>query len=41
MAIIQGLIAAVFRSLGKILNTAFGWATIMLFGGARCDRGAA
>jgi hypothetical protein len=32
MALLQGLLAAVFRSLGKILNTAFGWATILLFG---------
>ncbi len=32
MALLQGLFAAIFRSLGKILNTAFGWATILLFG---------
>jgi hypothetical protein len=32
MAILQAILAAVFRSAGKILNTAFGWATIMLFG---------
>lgn len=32
MAVIQALVAAVGRSLGRILNTAFGWATIMLFG---------
>jgi hypothetical protein len=32
MAILQGALAAIFRSMGKILNTAFGWATILLFG---------
>ena len=32
MAIIQALLAFLTRSAGKILNTAFGWATIMLFG---------
>lgn len=32
MALLQGLFAAIFRSLGKILNTAFGWATTLLFG---------
>jgi len=29
---IQALLAAVMRSLGRLLNTAFGWATILLFG---------
>jgi len=32
MAFVQGILAAILRSLGKILNTAFGWATILLFG---------
>src|SRR5437660_356346 len=32
MAIIQALLAFLTRSAGKILNTAFGWATVMLFG---------
>lgn len=32
MIILQALLAGLFRSAGKILNTAFGWATIMLFG---------
>jgi hypothetical protein len=32
MVLIQGALAAVFRSAGKILNTVFGWATILLFG---------
>lgn len=32
MAILQALLAFVFRSLGRILNTAFGWATTLLFG---------
>src|SRR5919202_5441305 len=38
MVLIQGLFAAVFRSLGKLLNTAFGWATVMLFGKVPEDR---
>src|SRR5207253_9398010 len=32
MVIIQALLAYLARSAGKILNTAFGWATVMLFG---------
>ena len=32
MALFQALLAALFRSMGSILNTAFGWATLMLFG---------
>jgi hypothetical protein len=32
MAIIQVLLAAVARSAGRILNTAVGWATAMIFG---------
>lgn len=32
MAILQAILAAVSRSLGKVLNTAFEWATILLFG---------
>jgi hypothetical protein len=32
MAIIQALLALLTRSAGKILNAAFGWATVMLFG---------
>src|SRR5207244_13054553 len=32
MAIIQVLLAFLTRSAGKILNAAFGWATVMLFG---------
>ncbi len=38
MVLIQGLLAAVFRSAGKLLNTAFGWATTMLFGKVSEDR---
>ena len=38
MVIIQGLLAMVFRSAGKLLNTAFGWATVMLFGRVPQDR---
>jgi hypothetical protein len=38
MALVQALIAAVFRSAGKLLNTAFGWATSMLFGRVPEDR---
>src|SRR2546421_471292 len=32
MAILQLILTSIFRSLGKILNTAFGWATSLLFG---------
>ena len=32
MALIQAAIAMIFRSAGKLLNTAFGWATVLLFG---------
>ena len=32
MAIVQALLIALFRFLGKIVNTAISWATIMLFG---------
>lgn len=32
MAVLQGLLALIFRSAGKLINTAFGWATTMLFG---------
>ncbi len=38
MAVIQAAIAGVMRSLGKIFNTAFGWATILLFGKVPEDR---
>src|SRR5947209_2589305 len=38
MALIQGLLAYLARSAGTILNTAFGWATILLFGKVREDR---
>src|SRR5580765_8429666 len=32
MAVIQVLLAAVARSAGRILNTAVGWATMLIFG---------
>lgn len=32
MVIIQAIIALVLKSAGRILNMAFGWATVMLFG---------
>jgi len=32
MVILQVLLAALLHSVGRILNTVFGWATIMLFG---------
>ena len=32
MAIIQVLLAAIARSAGRILNTAVGWATMLIFG---------
>src|SRR5215213_2288593 len=38
MAIVQAILAVVFRSAGKLLNTAFGWATMMLFGKVPQDR---
>jgi hypothetical protein len=38
MAIVQALIAAVLRSSGRLLNTAFGWATVMVFGKVPQDR---
>jgi hypothetical protein len=38
MVIIQAVLAAIFRSAGKLLNTAFGWATVMLFGRVAQDR---
>jgi hypothetical protein len=38
VAIVQALIAALTRSAGKLLNTAFGWATVMLFGRVPQDR---
>ena len=38
MAIVQALLAALFRSAGKLLNMAFGWATTMLFGRVPQDR---
>src|SRR5512145_2163037 len=38
MAILQAVLAMVFRSAGKILNTVFGWATVLLFGKVPEDR---
>ena len=38
MVIVQAVLAALFRSAGKLLNTAFGWATVMLFGRVPQDR---
>ena len=38
MAIVQALLAMIFRSAGKLLNTAFGWATVLLFGRVPEDR---
>jgi hypothetical protein len=38
MAIVQALLALIFRSAGKLLNMAFGWATVMLFGKVPQDR---
>src|SRR6185503_9944265 len=38
MAIVQALIAALTRSAGKLLNTVFGWATVLLFGRVPEDR---
>lgn len=38
MAILQAIAGFIGRSLGKILNTVFGWATIMLFGKVPSNR---
>jgi hypothetical protein len=38
MAIIQALLAALTRSAGKLLNTVFAWATVLLFGRVPEDR---
>jgi hypothetical protein len=38
MAILQALLAALLRSAGKLLNTVFGWATVMVFGKVPADR---
>lgn len=38
MAILQALLAELFNYVGTILNTALGWATIMLFGKVPKDR---
>jgi hypothetical protein len=38
VVILQAILTAIFRSAGKILNTAFGWATTMLFGKVPEDR---
>ena len=38
MVIVQAILAMLFRSAGKLLNTAFGWATVMLFGRVPQDR---
>src|SRR5947209_7833932 len=38
MAILQGLLAALAKYAGTIINTAFAWATVMLFGKVPRDR---
>ena len=38
MVVVQALLAMVLRSAGRLLNTAFGWATVMLFGRVPQDR---
>ncbi|PYO49821.1 MAG: hypothetical protein DMD84_17300, partial [Candidatus Rokuibacteriota bacterium] len=38
MVILQALLTLLTRSAGKLLNTAFGWATVMLFGRVSKDR---
>lgn len=38
MAIVQAVLALILRSAGRLLNTLFGWATIMLFGKVPQDR---
>ncbi len=38
MVLVQGLLALVTRQASKLLNTAFGWATMLLFGQVPQDR---
>ena len=38
MVLVQAVFAMLFRSAGRLLNTAFGWATMMLFGRVPQDR---
>ena len=38
MVLLQALLAALTRSAGKLLNTAFAWATVLLFGRVAQDR---
>ena len=38
MVLVQALLAAIFRSAGRLLNTVFGWATVLLFGRVPQDR---
>ena len=38
MVILQALLTLLTRSAGKLLNTAFGWATVMLFGRVSKER---
>ena len=38
MAILQGLVALVTRSLGSILSALFGWAVVALFGMAAREK---
>ena len=38
MVLVQAILALIFRSAGRLLNTAFGWATMILFGRVRQDR---
>src|SRR5690348_1327010 len=38
MAIVQVLLAALTKQASKLLNTAFGWATVLLFGKVPQDR---
>jgi hypothetical protein len=38
MAVLQALIAALTRSAGKLLDTVFAWATVLLFGRVSEDR---
>ena len=38
MALVQALLAALTRSVGRLLNTAFSWATVILFGRVSQER---
>ncbi len=38
MAVLQAVLALITRQAGRILNTVFGWATMLLFGKVPQDK---